>query len=293
MFLLFIQSQPGRMATWASEFPRATPSLATAPMPFPRRCFLTFFLIISAPPFAAGDADWLYRDSDIARDPAWTFGTLPNGVRYAVRRNPLPAGQVSIRVRIDAGSLHEEDQERGWAHLTEHMVFRGSKSFGDRQARHIWQQLGASFGSDTNATTEPTQTVYQLDLPKNDEANLDQSLHVLSEMVDTALFDPAAVEAEKKIVLQEKGRIPELTTKILDVSLPLFFGGLKYAQRDPIGTEATLRAATPEGLRAFYERWYRPDRTTVIVVGDADPALMEQLIAKRFGDWQPSGAAPR
>ena len=258
-----------------------------------RRIFLAFLLLVPAPAFAAGDADWLYRGSDIARDPAWTFGTLPNGLRYAVRQNRLPAGQVSIRVRIDAGSLHEEDNERGWAHLVEHMAFRGSKSFGDREARYIWQALGASFGSDTNASTTPTQTVYQLDLPKNDRANLDQSLHVLSEMVDTALFDAAAVEAEKKIVLAERGRMPELSRRMQETSWPLFYAGLKLENRFTIGTEATLKAADANRLRAFYERWYRPERATVVMVGDADPRLMEELIAKRFGDWKGSAPAPK
>jgi zinc protease len=262
-------------------------------MQFIRRIFLFALLLLAAPAHAAGDPDWLYRGSDIARDPAWTFGTLPNGVRYAVRRNALPAGQVSIRVRIDVGSLNEEDQERGWAHLTEHLVFRGSKSFGDREARQLWQQLGASFGSDTNASTSPTQTVYQLDLPKNDEANLDRSLHVLSEMVDTALFEAASVDAEKKIVLQEKGRMPELSLKLQETSWPLFYAGLKIKDRFTVGTEATLNAATSQGLRAFYERWYRPERTTVIMAGDADPKLMERLIAKRFGDWKGTGPAPK
>jgi zinc protease len=258
-----------------------------------RRCLLALLLLVSAPAPAAGDSDWLYRGSDIPRDPAWTFGSLPNGVRYAVRQNKLPAGQVSIRVRMDTGSLHEEERERGWAHLVEHLAFRGSKSFGDREARYIWQNLGASFGSDTNASTTPTQTVYQLDLPKNDRANLDQSLHVLAEMVDTALFDPAAVEAEKKIVLAERGRMPELGLKLQETSWPLFYAGLKLADRFTIGTEATLRAANAEGLRAFYERWYRPERATVVMVGDADPKLMEELIAKRFGDWKGTGPAPR
>jgi zinc protease len=262
-------------------------------MTFLRRCLLLLFIAVASPAQAEGDPDWLYRGSDIPRDPAWTFGTLANGVRYAVRRNALPAGQVSIRVRIDAGSMHEEDGERGWAHLVEHLAFRGSKSFGDRQARHIWQQLGASFGSDTNAATTPTQTYYQLDLPKNDAANLDQSLHVLSEMVDTALFDPAAVEAEKKIVLAERGRIPELSFRMQETSWPLFYAGLRYADRLTIGTEATLQAANAPGVRAFYERWYRPERATIIMVGDADPKLMEQLIAKRFGDWKASGPAPK
>ena len=261
---------------------------------FIRRSLLAFLILAAAPAGAqTGDSDWLYRGSDIARDPSWTFGTLPNGVRYAVRRNALPAGQVSMRVRIAAGALHEEDQERGWAHFVEHLAFRGTKSFGDREARHIWQKLGASFGSDTNASTTSTQTVYQLDLPNADQAKLDQSLHVLSEMVDTALFDPAAVDAERKIVLAEKGRRPELTNKMIEASWPLIYAGLRIADRDTIGTEPTLRAADVEGLRAFYERWYRPDRTTVVMVGDADPKMMEALIAKRFGDWKASGPAPR
>jgi zinc protease len=262
-------------------------------MNFLRSVLLALLLIAGTPALAAGDADWFYRGSDIPRDPAWRFGTLANGVRYAVRRNALPEGQVSIRVRIDAGALHEADAERGWAHFVEHLAFRGSKSFGDREARHIWQNLGASFGSDTNAFTSSTQTVYQLDLPHADQAKLDQSLHVLSEMVDTALFDPAAVEAERKIVLQEKGRRPELSTRIQEASWPLVYGGLLYANRNTIGTDETLAAATAKGLRDYYERWYRPERTTVVMAGDADPAMMEQLIAKRFGDWRGTGEAPK
>ena len=87
-------------------------------MPFLQRCLLALLLIlVTAPAQAAGDPDWLYRGCDIPRDEAWSFGTLPNGVRYAVRQNALPDEQVSIRVRIDAGSLNEEDNQRGWAHF--------------------------------------------------------------------------------------------------------------------------------------------------------------------------------
>ena len=85
---------------------------------------------------------------------------MPNGLRYAVRNNRVPPGQVSIRVRIDAGSLHEQDNERGWAHFVEHMLFRGTENYPDRRAREIWQELGASFGSDSNAHTSATDTVY-------------------------------------------------------------------------------------------------------------------------------------
>ncbi len=246
----------------------------------------------SPPATAQDDAAWLYRGSDIARDPAWRFGTLPNGLRYAVRRNALPAGQVSIRVRIDAGALHEEDAERGWAHFLEHMLFRGTESFPDRAARETWQRLGASFGSDSNARTSATDTVYQLDLPHADRANLDTSLHVLAEMMSSARIEAAAVEAERPVVLAEKGRRPELSQRGLDLAMPLYFAGLRYANRDIIGTDATLNGATAEGLRAFYHRWYRPERATIVMVGDADPDMMAELIAARFGEWRGQGPPP-
>jgi zinc protease len=257
-----------------------------------RRAFLALLLVAAAPALAEGDANWFYKNTDIARDPAWRFGTLPNGLRYAVRQNKLPAGQVSIRLRMDVGSLHEADAERGWAHFVEHMAFRGTAGFGDGEARETWQRLGASFGSDTNASTEPTQTVYQLDLPKNDEASLDTSLRLIAEMADKANFDPKLIEVEKGVVLSERGRRSEISAKLGDLMRPLFFAGLKYADRDTIGTEETLKAANAPGLQAFYERWYRPERATLVLVGDADPALLEALAAKHFGGWKGSGPAP-
>ena len=261
--------------------------------PLLRSLLLALVLLLPAPAFAqSGDSGWLYRGSDIAPDPAWRFGTLPNGLRYAVRRNALPAGQVSVRIRIDAGSLHEEDAERGYAHFVEHMLFRGTESYPDRRARQVWQELGASFGSDSNARTSHTQTVYVLNLPHAERPALDTSLAVLAEMMSRASFDPAAVEAERPVVLAEKERRPELGQRLLDMSRTLFYPGLRFAERDPIGTEETLRGATAESLKTFYRRWYRPDRTTIVMVGDADPDMMEALIRDRFGGWENAGAPP-
>lgn len=269
-----------------------------------RPAILAFLLALSVPLLAQtpapaapaadprGDTGWFYRGSDIAPDPAWRFGTLPNGLHYAVRQGALPAGQVSIRIRIDAGSLHEADNERGWAHYVEHMVFRGTENFPDREARQTWQRLGASFGSDSNARTTPTDTVYQLDLPHADRASLDTSLNVLSEMMSRARFDAAAVNGERPVILSEKNRRSELATRMRDASLPLYFAGLRFAERDPIGTDETLNGATADGLRAFYRRWYRPSRATIVMVGDADPDMMEGLIRDRFGGWQGEGPEP-
>ena len=262
-------------------------------MAFLRSAFLAFLLLVSAPALGQpGDADWLYRGSDIARDPAWRFGTLGNGMRYAVRRNALPAGQVAIRIRVDVGALHEADNERGWAHFVEHMLFRGTENYPDRRAREIWQQLGASFGSDSNARTDATNTVYMLNLPHAAREPLDTSLAVLAEMMAAARFEAAAVAAERPVVLAEKARRPEIATRVLELSERLFYAGLLYGRRDTIGTEATLNGATADGLRAFYRRWYRPERTAIVMVGDADPAMMEELIRARFGGWRGEGPAP-
>ena len=95
--------------------------------------------------------------------------------------------------------------------------------------------------------------------------------------------------AERPVILSEKNRRPELTQRFFETSWPLVYAGLRYAERDPIGTEATLNGATAEGLRAFYRRWYRPERATVILVGDADPAMLEELVRARFGGWRARG----
>lgn len=241
---------------------------------------------------APSDDAWLYRGSDLPRDPAWRFGTLPNGVKWAVRRNARPERQVSIRVRIAAGGLHESEAELGWAHLVEHLAFRGSARFADREARHIWQQLGASFGSDTNAFTGTTQTFYQLDLPNATRDALDRSLDVMADMMATATFDPAAVDAERRIVIAEKERRPELSVRLGEAARDLFHHGMLFGGRDTIGTDATLNAATADSLKAFYRRWYRPERATVVLVGDFDPDQMAALIEQRFGGWRGQGPAP-
>ena len=146
---------------------------------------------------------WLYKGSDIPVDKAWTFGVLPNGVRYAVRSNGVPPGQVSVRVAIDAGSMMERESELGFAHFLEHLSFRGSRYVTDGEAKRVWQRLGASFGSDTNAETSGTQTIYKLDLPNATAAGLGESVNILSGMMAGPTITPAEVDAERRTVLAE------------------------------------------------------------------------------------------
>ena len=232
---------------------------------------------------------WLYRGSDIPPDRQWIFGELPNGLRYAVRRNGVPPRQVSIRVAIDAGSLMERDGEEGFAHFNEHLSFRGSTFVADEEAKRVWQRLGATFGSDTNAATSPTQTIYKLDLPSATLAGLDESVKILSGMMSGAFLTPQAVETERRTVLAElrEGTSPQ--QKLGDATRELFFAGQPLATRSPIGTIASLNAATSVSLKAFRDRWYRPERALVVIAGDMDPTLLENLVRKYFAGWKGQG----
>ena len=249
----------------------------------------------AATPAAAVAVDrspWLFKGSDIPPDPAWHFGTLPNGLRYAVRRNGVPPGQVSIRVRVDAGSLYETDDQLGYAHLIEHLSFRGSRYVPDGEAKRVWQRFGATFGSDSNASTTFTQTVYKLDLPSATEATLGESLKIFSGMMAAPALTDAGLAAERPAVLAEQREAPEAQVRLFDARNAVFFAGQPLAERSPIGTIKTLESATPAKVKAFHEAWYRPERAVVILSGDIDPAVAERLVIEHFAGWQGHGANP-
>ena len=238
---------------------------------------------------AEGVVPWLYEGSNIPVDREWLFGDMENGLRYAVRSNGVPPDQVSIRIRIDAGSLHERDGEQGFAHLLEHLLFRESKYLGFAEAIPRWQQMGATFGSDTNAETSPTHTVYKLDLPGANPVKLEESFKLLSGMVREPVLEARQLQAEVPIVLAEKRERGGAAQRVGDKTRETFFAGQRLATRSPIGTEATLRDATPEAVQAFHSRWYRPENVVIAVAGDADPTVLAGLVEKYFGDWQGEG----
>lgn len=239
----------------------------------------------------AAKRPWLYEQSDVPIDPAWRFGTLDNGLRYAVRRNDVPAGQISIRVRVDVGSLMEQPDEAGFAHFIEHLSFRGSRDVPDGESKRIWQRLGAEFGSDTNAQTSPTGTVFALDLPRATPAGINESLRILAGMMAQPNISKAPVEAERSVILAERRESLGPGSRLGDEIRAFYFAGQRLGAHSPIGTEQTLLKATPSRLRAFHDRWYRPDRTVIAISGSMDPAVLEEAIRTHFSGWKGKGRA--
>jgi len=237
----------------------------------------------------SGETPWIYEGSDVPRDREWLWGKMENGLRYAVRENGVPPGQVSIRIRIDAGSLHEMESELGFAHLLEHLSFRESKYLEQGAAIPTWQRLGATFGSDTNAETSPTHTVYKLDLPNASPEALEESFKLLSGMMRDPVLSSENLAAEVPIVLAEKRERSGPASRVSERTRETLFAGQRLATRLPIGTEATLTGATAQAIQAFHTRWYRPENTVISVAGDYDPVRFAALVEKYFADWEGKG----
>lgn len=238
-----------------------------------------------------GETPWLYEGSNVPVDRGWLFGKMENGLRYAVRRNGVPPNAVSIRVRVDVGSLHETDAEQGYAHLLEHLLFRESTYLGPAEAIAAWQRMGATFGADTNAHTSPTETAYKLDIPDINRAKLYESFKLLSGMIRGPVLSDANVAAELPIVLAEKREQGGAAQRTNELTRQTLFAGQRLATRSPIGLVETLEAANGANLQAFYDRWYRPENTVVVVAGDAEPEVLAGLVEQWFGDWEGTGQA--
>ncbi|ODP36712.1 M16 family metallopeptidase [Sphingomonas turrisvirgatae] len=246
----------------------------------------------ASPAVQVDKTPWLYKGSDIPHDPEWRFGTLPNGLRYAVRKNGVPPGQVAVRLRMDVGSLHEGPSELGFAHLLEHLSFRGSSKVPDGESKRVWQRLGVTFGSDSNASTTPVSTTYKLDLPDANETSLDQSMMILADMMAAPNITDAMLNLERPVVLAEQRERLGPQARVSDAQRQLMFAGQLFGERPVIGTTATLNGATAATVKAFHQRWYRPERATLVIVGDLDPALFERMIAKHFAGWKGVGPNP-
>jgi zinc protease len=219
-------------------------------------------------------------------DPSLRTGTLPNGLRYFIKANARPASRVSLRLAVNVGSMHEEEDQRGLAHFLEHMAFNGTRHFKPGELITFLESTGARFGPHVNAYTSFDETVYMLDVPTDRPGIVDRAMLVLHDFAGGMLLDPEEIDRERGVVLEEwRGRLGA-GSRITDQQLPVLLQGSRYAERLPIGRPEVLKGFPPQRLRDFYERWYRPDQMAVVVVGDVPVDEMEALVRTRFGDLE-------
>lgn len=238
-----------------------------------------------APSPAPAPAGWPQDRSDVRPDPAIRFGVLPNGMRYALRKQTIPAGQAAFRLWFATGSMMEADDQAGLAHFLEHMAFNGSGRVKEGEMVRILERLGLAFGADTNASTGFSETVYKLDLPRTDVETVDTALMLLGEAAFNLTLDPAAVDRERGIVLAEERARDTPSYRVLVDRMRFQMKDQRLPTRLPIGKVEVLRTAPASRIRDYYETWYRPERAVFVAVGDFDLDALEAKIRTTFGGW--------
>ena len=234
--------------------------------------------------FAAPDG-W---DMPFELDSGVVQGQLPNGMNYLIRNNGRPGSQAQLRMVVQAGSLNEEPGTEGVAHFLEHMMFNGTELFPGNEIVQVLEGFGSGFGPDVNAYTSYEETVYELQVPTRSSATIQLGLDVLHQWATAATIAPDDVVAERGVVREELRRFVEpLSGRVGQQVRDVLLDGSDYRGSDPIGTADVIESMTEVELRAFYERWYRPELITIIAVGDVDVADVERRIAATFVQESP------
>jgi hypothetical protein len=189
---------------------------------------------------------------------------------------------------VAAGSLMEREDERGLAHMFEHMAFKGSQNMPAGDLVQYLERLGMAFGADTNASTGFDSTVYKLELPSNKPDLLDRGLLVLREK-GQALIPAAELDKERGVVLSEKRMRDTARYRAYVAGLDFLLPDARAPKRWPIGLEEVISTAPRERLLDFYRRYYTPSRITLIAVGAIEPASFAVLIHRHFDSFRAQG----
>ena len=256
-----------------------------------------FLLAKSESPKVVPPVAWAHAKTDLKVDPKVRFGALSNGLRYAIYKNAEPPGRVSLRLHIDAGSLHEQEDQRGVAHFLEHMVFNGSKHFPDvENLLGRMQRLGIAFGAHANAYTSFDETVYMLDLPNLEKDTLGLGFDVMRDFGDGALLKTEEIDKERGVILSEKRSRDSVEMRLMEQQFNFLMPDSLITHRFPIGTEKVIKEAKRDRFTSFYSEYYIPKNMTFVVVGDIDLDNYEDRIVEAFASMknpEKAGAEPK
>ncbi|MCD8535728.1 MAG: insulinase family protein [Verrucomicrobia bacterium] len=215
-------------------------------------------------------------------DPRIDKGQFENGVQYMIRRNSRPENRMELRLVVNTGSIQEDEDQLGLAHFIEHMAFNGTRHFKKNELVDFLESIGLRFGPDLNAYTSFEETVYMLQVPLDDAEVVEKSFLVLQDWAVGIEFDPEELEKERGVIVEEWRLGQGAEKRIQDKQLPLIFHNSRYAERLPIGDMDIVRKAPREVFLRYYHDWYRPDRMSVVAVGDFEPDAIKALIEKYF-----------
>jgi len=241
---------------------------------------------------AAGCAYVPAPNTPLQFDPEVEKIQLKNGMEIWLRSTKTPKNEIYFLLRFEVGSVHERHDESGVAHLLEHLAFNGSKHFPRGTLENQFKRHGLTLGTHQNASTSYFETTYKLIVPPK-EAVVRDTMLFFSDITQNLTLSPSEVEQEKSVVLAEATARSGLGERNAKRQIEFWFPGSRIAKRPVDGDKNIIRKLDATTIKAFYRRWYRPDRTKLIIVGDIDkirPYLRQQSRVL-FASWRNQGPA--
>ncbi|MEY4586561.1 MAG: hypothetical protein RIT05_979, partial [Bacteroidota bacterium] len=230
--------------------------------------------------------------SSLSIDSKVKVGKLENGLTYYIRSNKKPEKKVELRLVLNVGSIMEDQDQQGLAHMAEHMAFNGTRNFKKNDIVSYLQSIGVEFGGDLNAYTGFDETVYILPIPTDQPGNLDKGFQILEDWAHQVTYLDEDINSERGIILEESRLGKSADERMFKKVYPELFKGSKYASRLPIGVDSIIKNFPPDAIRRFYKDWYRPNLMAVVVVGDIDSEEAMRYIQKHFSGLK-NPAQPR
>ena len=166
-----------------------------------------------------------FGQQPLPNDPAVKVGKLENGMTYYIRHNDKPAQRAEFYLATDVGAFQETDDQDGLAHFLEHMCFNGTKNFPGKKLLDWLQSIGAEFGRNINASTGFEQTQYMLNnIPVVRESIIDSCLLVLHDYSHFVTNDPAEIDAERGVILEERRTRRDAGWRLFEKARPYYYG---------------------------------------------------------------------
>jgi len=231
-------------------------------------------------------------EEKLSLDPQIKLGTFDNGLRYYLRVNKKPENRAELQLVVNAGSVLEDDDQKGLAHFVEHMAFNGTRHFAKQELVKFMESIGMRFGPSLNAFTSFDETIYMLTVPTDKPDVMKTAFQILEDWAHELTFDPGEIDKERGVIIEEWRLGCGAAARMQDKQFPILLQGSRYANRLPIGEKKIIESFPHDTLKRFYRDWYRPDLMAVIAVGDFNESAVEKLIQENFGGL-PAVPTPR
>lgn len=224
------------------------------------------------------------EDVPLPFNPDVLTGKLDNGMSYYIMQNVYPVNRIVLRLAVNVGSIAEEENERGVAHLIEHMAFNGTEHFEKNSLIDYAESIGMDFGAEVNAHTNFEETVYKLEIPADKPEYFDTAMLIFKDWASAITFDPEELDKERGVVLEEwRGRLG-LNGRLADAVLPFELKDSEYVDRLAIGVPEVIQNITRDEVVSFYKKWYRPENMAIAIAGKVDPKVAEWIIKNIMGE---------